>query len=184
MPHPGRGRRQSRRCLLARAGSLDPARASWRRDGRACAFSAPERETCSAFIQSLLGVLKQLQPALRRIEAQDRDLGRQLRRASASIALNLGEGMYSRGHNRHARYHTALGSARETLSCLEVAALSSYLEEDAQLWDQRDCIVGTLVLLTRAQRCSMDRRTLVRRPVRQPVLGNAAEAALIVAALG
>ena len=48
----------------------------------------------------VLEVLKQLQPALRRIEVQDRDLGRQLRRASASIALNLGEGMYSRGQNR------------------------------------------------------------------------------------
>ena len=72
----------------------------------------------------VLEVLKQLQPALRRIEVQDRDLARQLRRASSSIALNLGEGMYSRGQNRQARYHSALGSARETLSCLEVAALS------------------------------------------------------------
>jgi four helix bundle protein len=98
----------------------------------------------------VLEVLKQLQPALRRIEVQDRDLARQLRPARASIALNLGEGMYSRGQNRHARYHNALGSARETLSCLEVAALSSYVEEDAQLWDQLDRIVGTLVLLTRA----------------------------------
>jgi hypothetical protein len=47
-----------------------------------------------------------------------------------------------------ARYHTALGSARETLSCLEVAALSGFAEEDKQLWDQLDRIVGTLVLLT------------------------------------
>ncbi|HVY31523.1 MAG TPA: four helix bundle protein [Polyangiaceae bacterium] len=81
---------------------------------------------------------------------QDRDLGRQLRRASSSIALNLGEGMYSRGQNRQARYHTALGSARETLSCLEVAAVSSYVEEDKQLWDQLDRVIGTLVLLVRA----------------------------------
>ena len=98
----------------------------------------------------VLEVLKQLQAALRRIEVQDRDLARQLQRASSSVALNLGEGMYSRGQNRQARYHTALGSARETLSCLEVAALSSYVEEDKQLWDQLDRVVGTLVLLTRA----------------------------------
>jgi four helix bundle protein len=106
----------------------------------------------------VLEVLKQLQPALRRIEVQDRDLARQLRRASASIALNLGEGMYSRGQNRHARYHSALGSARETLSCLEVAALSSYVEEDKQLWDQLDRIVGTLVLLAPTLRGRADRR--------------------------
>ena len=51
----------------------------------------------------VLEVLKQLQPALQRIEVKDRDLARQLRRASSSIALNLAEGMYSRGQNRNAR---------------------------------------------------------------------------------
>lgn len=45
----------------------------------------------------ILEVLKALQPVLRRIEARDRDLGRQLRRCSTSIALNTAEGMYSRG---------------------------------------------------------------------------------------
>ena len=98
----------------------------------------------------VLEVLKELQPALRRIEVKDRDLARQLRRASWSIALNLGEGMYSRGQNRNARYHTALGSARETLSRLEVAAISGHVEEDRELWDQLDRVVGTLVKLVRA----------------------------------
>ena len=95
----------------------------------------------------VLEVLKQLQPALRRIEVQDRDLARQLRRASASIALNLGEGMYSRGRNRGARYHSALGSARETLACLEVAVVCSYVQHDPSLNDQLDRIVATLVKL-------------------------------------
>jgi four helix bundle protein len=81
---------------------------------------------------------------------KDRDLARQLRRASSSIALNLGEGMYSRGQNRNARYHTALGSARETLSCLEVAVVCGYMREDSQLQDQLDRVVGTLVKLVRA----------------------------------
>lgn len=98
----------------------------------------------------VLGVLKQLQPALRRIEVRDRDLAPQLRRAAASIALNLGEGMYSRGLNRNARYHNALGSARETLSCLEVAVVFGYAQEDAQLSDQLNRVVGTLVRLVRA----------------------------------
>ncbi len=98
----------------------------------------------------VLQVLKQLQPALQRIDAKDKDLARQLRRASSSVALNLGEGMYSRGQNRNARYHSALGSARETLSCLEVAAVFGYVHEDAELNDQLNRVVGTLVKLVRA----------------------------------
>ena len=95
----------------------------------------------------VLGVLKQLQPALRRIELRDRDLARQLRRCSSSVALNLAEGIYSRGNNRAARYHSALGSARETLACLEVAVVCSYVQQDASLHDQLDRVVATLVKL-------------------------------------
>jgi four helix bundle protein len=97
----------------------------------------------------VLETLRQLQPALRRIELKDRDLARQLRRASSSIVLNLGEGMYSRGQNRTLRYHTALGSARETLSCLEVAVVFGYVREDEQLHGQLNRVVGTLVKLVR-----------------------------------
>ncbi len=95
----------------------------------------------------VLDVLKQLQPQVRSIERRDRDLARQLRRCSASVALNLAEDMYSRGQNRAARYHNALGSARETWSCLEVAAVCGYVEPDARLLDRLDRIVGTLVKL-------------------------------------
>jgi four helix bundle protein len=95
----------------------------------------------------VLEVLRQLQPALKRIEVKDRDLARQLRRCSSSIALNLAEGMYSRGRNRHARYHNALGSARETLACLEVAVVSNHITEDGAVHDQLDRVVGTLVKL-------------------------------------
>ena len=97
----------------------------------------------------VLEVLEKLQPALKRIEVKDRDLARQLRRCSSSVALNLAEGMYSRGQNRNARYHTALGSARETLACLEVAVVCNYAPKNAVLHDQLDRVVGTLVKLTR-----------------------------------
>lgn len=97
----------------------------------------------------MLAVSKELLRALQRIDAKDKELGRQLRRAGASVVLNLGEGMYSRGQNRNARYHTALGSARETLSCLEAAEMLGYVQEDAQLNDQLNRVVGTLVKLVR-----------------------------------
>ena len=93
----------------------------------------------------VLEVLKQLQPALKRLEVKDRDLARQLRRCSSSMALNLAEGMYSRGRKRNARYHSALGSARETLACLEVAVVSSHITQDSAVHDQLDRVVGTLV---------------------------------------
>lgn len=96
----------------------------------------------------VLEVIHQLRPVLSVIERKDRDLGRQLRRASASAALNLAEGMYSRGKNRAARYHTALGSARETLACLEVAQSFGYVGPlDATLQARLRQVIGTLVRL-------------------------------------
>ena len=101
----------------------------------------------------VLEFIGSLRPLLAQIERRDRDLGRQLRRASSSVALNLAEGMYSQGAIRTARYHTALGSMRESLSCLEVARAFGYVRE----WDQSmaaiiNRIVGTLVRLVEGKR--------------------------------
>ena len=96
----------------------------------------------------ILETIQQLRPMMGRIERHDRDLGRQLRRAASSVALGVAEGMYSRGKNRAARYHTALGSARETMACLEVAVAMGYLEQaDSACLDKLERIVGTLVRL-------------------------------------
>jgi len=100
--------------------------------------------------QVILDAVETMQPLVRRIELRDKDLGRQLRRASCSIALNTAEVMYSRGHNRQLRYHTALGSARETLSCLELAQRCCALAPSASLASQLNRIIGTLVKLTNA----------------------------------
>jgi len=45
----------------------------------------------------------------------------------------------------NARYHSALGSARETLACLEVAEVSSYITQDSAVHHRLDRVVGTLV---------------------------------------
>ena len=101
----------------------------------------------------VLDLIRQLRSVVGVIERKDRDLARQLRRASASIALNLAEGTYSRGKNRSVRYHTALGSARETWSCLEVAAAAGYIRPlEPALLARLSQITGTLVrLVERAQ---------------------------------
>ena len=97
--------------------------------------------------------VSELRPLLAQIERKDRDLGKQLRRAAASVALNLGEGMYSRGELRAARYHTALGSMRECHSCLEVAQAFGYVRvfEEAML-ARVNRVIGTLVPLVEPKR--------------------------------
>ncbi|MBK7585287.1 MAG: four helix bundle protein [Myxococcales bacterium] len=74
--------------------------------------------------------------------------GRQLRRCSASVGLNLAEGMYSRGRNRAAKYHVALGSAREMLACLELADAFGYVAPlDDEMRGTFNRIIGSLVRL-------------------------------------
>jgi four helix bundle protein len=96
----------------------------------------------------ILDLVEGLQPLVKSVERRDSDLGRQLRRASCSVALNVAEGMYSRGQNRTARYHSALGSARETLACVELAERCRFIAEPGpDLRNQLNQVIGTLVRL-------------------------------------
>ena len=96
----------------------------------------------------ILEVVAALRPVIERIERRDADLARQMRRAASSVALNVSEGMYSRGKNRGARYHCAMGSMRETLACIEVGRALGYLEAvDSKLLGQIDRVVATLYKL-------------------------------------
>jgi len=65
------------------------------------------------------------------------------------LALNVAEGSYSQGRNRRARYHVALGSAREVLGVLEVADALGYLKLDEVLAAELHRIIGTLVKIIR-----------------------------------
>jgi len=61
------------------------------------------------------------------VERRDGALANQMRRAIASVALNISEGSGSQGENRNARYFNALGSAREVGTALEVAVAFGYV---------------------------------------------------------
>src|SRR5260221_13471476 len=94
---------------------------------------------------TIIDVWRMLRPVIARIEAQDRDLARQLRRASSSMARNTSEGSGSSGGTRRERYRNALGSARETGACLDVSLALGYVEEiDAVLLDALDRVRATL----------------------------------------
>jgi four helix bundle protein len=95
---------------------------------------------------TIIDVLRGLRPVIAQIEVHDRDLARQLRRAASSMALNTSEGSGCHGGTRRERYRNALGSARETGSCLDVALAFGYVEEvNAQLLDALDHVRATLV---------------------------------------
>lgn len=95
---------------------------------------------------TVIEVLKGLRPVVAQIEVHDRDLARQLRRAGSSIALNVSEGSGCSGGTRRERYRNALGSARETGACLDVAIACGYVGEvDAVILDQLDRVRAVLV---------------------------------------
>ena len=84
-----------------------------------------------------------------RIANHDPDLARQLRRASSSVALNSGEGMYARGRSRTACYNIALREMRESYSALEISVRLRYLPPLGEpLEDRIQRILGTLYRLS------------------------------------
>jgi four helix bundle protein len=96
-----------------------------------------------------VSVVGKLRPVIETIERKDSDLGRQMRRAASSVVLNMSEGMYSRGGNRRLRYHSAMGSMRETQACVEVGVALGYIGGiEAELLGDINRIMATLVKLT------------------------------------
>jgi four helix bundle protein len=75
----------------------------------------------------IIEVVGELKFVVRQMERGDPDLARQARRAMTSVALNVAEGMGSRGRNPSLRYHTALGSMRETMACIDVGQALGYV---------------------------------------------------------
>ena len=95
-----------------------------------------------------LVMLEKLNIEIAAIERHDGDLARQLRRAAASVTLNIAEGSYAR--NRKALYSVALGSAKEVRACLDVAKASRYLAGiDESIAAKLNVICGVLYRLTR-----------------------------------
>ena len=100
--------------------------------------------------ETSLEMLTRLRDVIVEIERRDSDLGRQLRRAAASITLNIAEGSYARGRNRQSLYSVALGSAKETRACIDVAMSLGYVDAfDAQISGDLHVICAVLYRLSR-----------------------------------
>jgi len=71
-----------------------------------------------------------LRPVLEGLRRQDRDLEDQLRRAAASVVLNIAEGAGRWGKDRIQHYRIAAGSAGEVKAALGLARVWGYVGRD------------------------------------------------------
>ena len=96
----------------------------------------------------ILDWVEAITPLIRQIARHDPNLASQLERASTSVALNTGEGMFGRGKRRVASYGVAAQEMGESVTALEVARRRRYIEPLAPwLHELSRKILGTLVKL-------------------------------------
>jgi four helix bundle protein len=97
-----------------------------------------------------LAMVREVRPYVDRVAHFNRDLARQLRRASTAVPLNVAEGSGASGGRRRLSHEVALGEARETLAGLETAEAIGYVARvDPQMRARLDHVIGTLVKLVR-----------------------------------
>ena len=77
-------------------------------------------------------LIEVLGPLVREVQLHDADLARQLRRAAASVPLNIAEGeKLGRDGNQRLHFERAAGSLGETRSALKIAASWGYVDREA-----------------------------------------------------
>ena len=99
--------------------------------------------------QDAIQLIRELQKVIVEIARHDADLGKQMKRAMTSIALNIAEGENRRDGHGRARFATAMGSANEVRACLEVGEALGCIDAHESERDQLDRIARTLFKLTR-----------------------------------
>ena len=74
--------------------------------------------------------VRDLGPIITTVAQHDRDLARQMRRAGASVLLNIAEGWRRMGRDRRQLYLVAAGSNAELRAALDVGECLGYLGEE------------------------------------------------------
>lgn len=75
-----------------------------------------------------LEIVRSLEELLASLDRRDPDLARQLRRAAASVPLNVSEGNRRKGKDRIHLFRVAAGSADEVAASLRVAEAFGYVQ--------------------------------------------------------
>ena len=76
-----------------------------------------------------LEMIAAVKPVIQRVASKDRALADQMRRAAASVPLNIAEGSRRGGRDRQQLFRIAAGSARELRAALRVAQLWDYVDD-------------------------------------------------------
>jgi len=76
-----------------------------------------------------LEMIAAMKPVIQRVAQRDRALADQMRRAAASVPLNVSEGSQRNGRDRQHSFRVAAGSARELRASLRVAQLWGYVDD-------------------------------------------------------
>ena len=92
-----------------------------------------------------LEMAKEIGPVLVQLGRHDAKLMDQVRRAAASVVLNVGEAARSQGGNKRARFYTAAGSASETRSGLKLAEAWGYV--DSQRSQRVDALLDRIAAM-------------------------------------
>ena len=95
-----------------------------------------------------LEVIRTLRPLVPIIEAHDRDLADQLKRAATSVVLNLAEGQRSAKGNKNKHYAIAHGSANEVKGALHSAVAWGWIEQPQEIVIVVDRMLALLWRLT------------------------------------
>ena len=96
-----------------------------------------------------LELVAALAPLVRALRSSDPDLARQIRRAGASVPLNISEANSRRGRDRAHLFRVASGSAREVIAALRIALAFGDLSADrtAPALELADRVVAMLYRL-------------------------------------
>ena len=95
-----------------------------------------------------LELIRCLRDLIARVREHDGDLAKQMRRAAASVPMNISEGNRRRGKDRHHLWHVAAGSADEIRSCLLISEAWGYLDS-AEIAEPLGLIERVLAMLWR-----------------------------------
>lgn len=81
-------------------------------------------------LELTIDFIEQSRDVVKKIRMHDRDLASQITRSATSIALNLSEGSGREMKDRIHLFRTALGSAKETKTALDVARAWGWLSAE------------------------------------------------------